>query len=124
MTELKDAATSGCEAKVDMYAKAWDFYRRVGSPKFIVAPMVNQSECAFRALCRKYKADLCVTPMFHARLFATEPTYRSSNFGSQEGGEGDRPLVVQFCANDPQFLLQAAKFVEDRCDAVDIKRAI
>ena len=32
----------------------------------------------------------------------------------------DRPLVVQVCANDPQILLQAARYVEDHCDAVDI----
>ncbi|CAD6575287.1 MAG: hypothetical protein TREMPRED_001344, partial [Tremellales sp. Tagirdzhanova-0007] len=33
---------------------------------------------------------------------------------------GDRPLFVQFCANDPDVLLAAAKKVEHRCDAVDI----
>ena len=32
----------------------------------------------------------------------------------------DRPLTVQFCGNDPDILLAAAKFVEDDCDAVDI----
>ena len=32
----------------------------------------------------------------------------------------DRPLVVQFCANDPDILLKAAKYVENDCDAVDI----
>lgn len=32
----------------------------------------------------------------------------------------DRPLLVQFCANDPATLLAAAKLVEDRCDGVDI----
>ena len=28
----------------------------------------------------------------------------------------DRPLIVQFCANDRQVLLAAAKLVEDKCD--------
>lgn len=32
----------------------------------------------------------------------------------------DRPLTVQFCANDPDILLAAAKLVENDCDAVDI----
>lgn len=31
-----------------------------------------------------------------------------------------RPLFVQFCANDPDTVLAAAKLVEDRCDAVDL----
>ena len=34
--------------------KAWNFYRSMGSPKFIAAPMVEHSECAFRMLNRKY----------------------------------------------------------------------
>ena len=31
-----------------------------------------------------------------------------------------RPLFVQFCANNPETLLKAAKLVEGQCDAVDI----
>ena len=49
--------------------------------------------------------------------------YREQNFNiskGEEGGPSDRPLVVQFCANDPKYLLQAAKIVEPHCDAVDI----
>ena len=32
----------------------------------------------------------------------------------------DRPLTVQFCANDPKEILQAAKYVQPFCDAVDL----
>eukprot|EP01015_Nassula_variabilis_P024579 TRINITY_DN4719_c0_g1_i16.p2 TRINITY_DN4719_c0_g1~~TRINITY_DN4719_c0_g1_i16.p2 ORF type:complete len:298 (+),score=43.45 TRINITY_DN4719_c0_g1_i16:67-960(+) len=32
----------------------------------------------------------------------------------------DRPLIVQFCGNDPDTILQAAKMVENECDAVDL----
>lgn len=45
------------------------------------------------------------------------PTYRKEMWGT---GPGDRPLIVQFCANDPTHLLAAARLVENDCDAVDI----
>ena len=101
--------------------KGRELYQSIGSPKTVVAPMVDQSELAWRILSRRYGADLCYTPMFHARLFATDEKYRKSMWGDLDGDkEVDRPLVVQFCANDPDYLLQAARFVEDKCDAVDL----
>lgn len=98
-------------------AEGYDFYKKIGSPKYFVAPMVEQSELPYRMLCRKYGAQVCYTPMFHSRLFVQNKTYRKNMFTPCKE---DRPLVVQFCANDPQILLQAAKYVEDHCDAVDI----
>jgi len=99
------------------YDAAWVFYKKIGSPKNVVAPMVNQSELAFRLMCRKYKADLCYTPMFHSRLFALQPDLKDKAFATTPE---DRPLFVQFCANDPHYLLAAARTVEVQCDAVDI----
>jgi tRNA-dihydrouridine synthase 1 len=96
-------------------------YESISSPKKIVAPMVDQSELAWRILSRKYGATLCYTPMFHSRLFATSEKYRKDMWSSLDGdSEIDRPLVVQFCANDPEYLLQAARFVVGKCDAVDL----
>ncbi|KAJ3872085.1 dihydrouridine synthase-domain-containing protein [Lentinula edodes] len=105
----------------------YEFYREVlGSPKYVVAPMVDQSELAWRRLSRRYGAQLIYTPIINAKIWAdsTNKVIRSSFFDLDTGGEGDpttdRPLIVQFCGNDPDKLLKSAKALEDRCDAVDI----
>ena len=54
---------------------------------------------------------------------ATKKTFREINFSTlngEEGGKEDRPLIVQFCGNDPQQILTSAKVLEPYCDAVDI----
>ncbi|KAJ3019243.1 tRNA-dihydrouridine(16/17) synthase [NAD(P)(+)]-like protein [Thoreauomyces humboldtii] len=99
--------------------KGFEFYRQtLKSPKNIVAPMVDQSEYAWRILSNRYGADLCYTPMLHARLFSQpDGKYKRENW---QTGDHDRPLIAQFCANEPDVLLAAARLVENECDAVDI----
>jgi len=100
-----------------MQSSGYQFYKSIGMPKTICAPMVEQSELAFRMLVRRYGTDHCYTPMLHSRLTVEDKTYLDKQFTTCPE---DRPLTVQFCANDPDVLLKAAKMVEDRCDAVDI----
>jgi tRNA-dihydrouridine synthase 1 len=129
------------------------FYESLGSPKYIVAPMVDQSEFAWRLLTRSFlppdlrTSILAYSPMLHAKLFSEKAGYRGEHFkplknpvvlptpddkesqrALAERAEPhldgnpqiDRPLFVQFCANDPEALLAAAKIVQPYCDAVDL----
>ncbi|BGP06936.1 tRNA dihydrouridine synthase [Rhodotorula toruloides] len=111
----------GVAGKLEGHA-LWD---SVGRPKYVVAPMVDQSELAWRILSRAHGANLCYTPMFHAALFSSTDRYQQEMFDlSPDSLEGvapyDRPLVVQFCANDKDQFLAAARKVEGKCDAVDL----
>jgi len=94
-------------------------YKKTNLPshKFILAPMVGGSELAFRLLCRKYGVQLAYTPMINSERFSKEESYRLKEF--QTTSE-DRPLVAHFSGNDPDTMLLAAKFVEDKCDAIDL----
>ena len=83
---------------------------------------------------------LAYTPMLHSRLFTETQRFRDHHFQPIKAGlsspprfkdtptglyldghpQIDRPLFVQFCANSPDHLLEAARYVEPYCDAVDL----
>jgi tRNA-dihydrouridine synthase 1 len=81
--------------------------------------MVDQSDLPFRLLARKYGTTLAYTPMLHAKMFLTSPAY-AAKMTPINTPASDRPLIVQFCGNDKDILLEAAKIVEASCDAIDL----
>jgi tRNA-dihydrouridine synthase 1 len=95
----------------------FEFWKSIGSPRYICAPMVEQSDLAFRLLCKRYGCEMGYTPMLHSRVMQDCPHYLKKHF--QTCAE-DRPMIAQLCGNEPEMLLKACQMIEDRCDAVDI----
>jgi tRNA-dihydrouridine synthase 1 len=55
--------------------------------------------------------------MISSVRFAADEEYRAQHF---QTAPADRPLVAHFNGNDPDIIVAAAKYVDGRCDAVDI----
>jgi hypothetical protein len=60
--------------------RAWAHWRRLGAPRLVVAPMVDNSELPFRMLCRRYGAGAAYTPMLHSRIFSENEKHRDMEF--------------------------------------------
>jgi tRNA-dihydrouridine synthase 1 len=87
----------------------------------VVAPMVDASDLPYRLLARRYNANLCYTPMIHAKMFVEKPGYRRKFWKVGVGTPPeDRPLIAQFCGHDKDVLLAAMKLIENDVDGVDI----
>ena len=108
------------------------FFESIGSPKFISAPMVDQSNLAWRLLVRENGADLAFSQMMHARNFMTDKNYRSDCIDwddyTHSGGiteslkseKLDKPLIVQLAGDDPDVLVGAGKYLHHDVAAIDL----
>mmetsp|Transcript_7030 Transcript_7030/g.13253 ORF Transcript_7030/g.13253 Transcript_7030/m.13253 type:complete len:467 (-) Transcript_7030:137-1537(-) len=52
------------------------YWERLGNPRTVMAPMVAQSDLAFRKLCRAYGTELCFTQMIHAHNFVSSNSFQ------------------------------------------------
>eukprot|EP01083_Nonionella_stella_P029052 80064_1 len=107
----------------EMNAKYDRFYKKtLSSAKYMMAPMVLQSDLPFRMMCRKYACSVCYSPMIRA----SEIIYHYNKYGnlnkSLRTHKLDRPLIVQLCGNDPKQVAKAGQIIESLniCDAIDI----
>lgn len=83
-----------------------------------VAPLINQSDLAFRLLCRQNGADVAYTQMLLAKQFCDDTAYREKY---HEQHPDDHPLVVQFAGDVPEHIVCAALIAQDRgADAIDL----
>ncbi|RXG73150.1 tRNA-dihydrouridine(16/17) synthase [NAD(P)(+)]-like, partial [Armadillidium vulgare] len=83
----------------------FEYWRNVlKKAKHVLAPMVDA-------------CGVCYTPMLHASVFVNDSKYRKQNLASCSE---DRPLIVQFCANNPETFAKACSLAAPFCDGVDI----
>lgn len=82
--------------------------------RFCVAPMVGQSDLAFRVLCLRHGASVCWTEMFYSQRIVEDDAYLP---GALQSCAEDRPLVVQVCGNDPAIMAAAAVRIEEYCNS-------
>lgn len=54
------------------------YWQRLGEPKTVAAPMVAQSDLAFRRLVRNHGTDLAFTQMIHAHNFVSSKAFQDS----------------------------------------------
>ena len=83
----------------------------------ILAPMAGVTDVAFRLLCKQYGAGLTVTEMISAHALArnNKATLKMIDVVPEE-----KPRVIQLFGQQPEYLAQAAKFCEDKCEIIDL----
>lgn len=79
-------------------------------------------------LCKPFPAAAAVdaeepreseNPRYARRPPASADKFRARHFDGVDELE-DRPLITQFCGNNPDTVVRAARHIENRCDAVDL----
>ncbi|EEQ81927.1 hypothetical protein NCER_101453 [Vairimorpha ceranae BRL01] len=96
-----------------------NFLKNLKKPYKVLAPMVGNSELAWRILARRYGADICYTEMVNCDTFIRSKINPLSNRWYTTN-KIDRPLIIQICGNDVNKMLKVSLILQEYCDAIDI----
>ena len=99
------------------------FWQKLNKPFFVLAPMADVTDAAFRRVIAKYgKPDVTWTEFVSADGLALAPEEgRKKLLKDLEYSEAERPIVAQFFTSNPENMKKAAELaVELGFDGVDI----
>ena len=99
------------------------FWEKLNKPIFVLAPMANVTDAAYRAIIAKYgKPDVLWTEFVSADGLALAPEAgRKKLLKDLEYGETERPIVAQFFTSSPEHMKQAAELaITLGFDGIDI----
>ena len=103
-----------------------EWWHSIGAPRYVCAPMVLQSELAFRTLVRRHGCTFCYSPMIPVKAFLALPPSGTSADPQTGGpatqaayfttlaGTADRPLAVQLGGAEPEEMLAVAQMLQDK----------
>lgn len=104
------------------------FWKGLTKPFFVMAPMADVTDVAFRALVAKHgKPDAFWTEfvsadgLYHTREIAKMPDAENPLLRDLRIGEGQRPIVAQIFSAKPEMIAYAATLAEELgFDGVDL----
>ena len=91
------------------------FWERLNKPFFVLAPMADVTDVAFRRIIAKYgKPDVMWTEFISADgLFLADKKGQEKIKKDLEYSEKERPIVVQFFTSNPDMMRKAAKYAAE-----------
>lgn len=100
-----------------------NFWLKLNKPFFVLAPMADVTDVAFRRVIAKYgRPDVMWTEFVSADglIRATEEG-KKKLLKDLEYDESERPIVAQLFSSNPEYMEQASKLVQDLgFDGIDI----
>lgn len=85
--------------------------------KFILAPMVDVSDAAFRELCSEYGAGLTFVEMLSSTAIARGNKATMRLFDVQKT---EKPIGAQLMGNNKEDLVKAVKLLDKKVDVIDL----